>query len=86
MAKKSAKILKQDDTYRDTPYRVMQAIERTIGRKLYLVEIGEYYRALHWALDHIDARGKILVYVNKGTAHTFTVVFNSEQTVLICKV
>lgn len=82
MAKTSAKILKIEETHRDTPYKVMQAIERSIGRKFTIQEIGWYYHTLHLSIDGIDERGHMLSY----DSHLFRVVFNSENTVIISKV
>lgn len=79
---KRTKILKQNETYRGTPYIVMQAIERTIGRKFTIEEIGWLYHTLHLSIDGIDERGHMLNYDNQ----LFRVVFNSENTVIIAKV
>ena len=81
MTKQQAKLLPQDATYKDTPYRVMQAIERTIGRKLTTQQVGDYYQAIHQAIDGVTDRDHYLQYGD----HRFIAVFNSEQTVIITK-
>lgn len=82
MGKRLLYKLKENEAYSDTPYRVMQAIQKVIGRKFTIQEIGWYYHTLHLSIDGIDERGHLLSYDD----HLFSVVFNSEHTVIIKKV
>lgn len=67
------------ETYRGTPKMAITAIERTIGRRFNIQEIGWFYHTLHLAVDGIDERQHTLEYDSK----LFRVIFNSELTTII---